>query len=117
MVAGNTWRRLQFNTFILISIRMEELKQNLKRKASGFAVMVSSLFGIMLVITGILNMILVHMVPGVAYLLISLIYFPFTNAFLNRHTGHSIPDILKILVAIILFFFTLGVSDLGDMLL
>lgn len=116
MVAGNTWRRLQFNTFILISIRMEELKQNLKRQASGFAVMVSSLFGIMLVITGILNMILVHMVPGVAYLLISLIYFPFANEFLKRKTGQSIPGILKIILAVILFFFTLGVSDLGDIL-
>lgn len=96
---------------------MEELKQNIKVQTSGIATALSTLFGIILVVVGILNIILVHAVPGIAYLLISLIYFPFTNDFLKRKTGHAIPVIVKILLAIVLFFFTLGVSDLGDMFL
>lgn len=116
MVAGNTWRRLQFNTFILIGIRMEEMKQNIRRQTSGFATTLSTVFGIILVVVGILNIILVHAVPGIAYLLISLIYFPITNNFMKRKTGHAIPGMVKILLAIVLFFFTLGVSDLGDMI-
>lgn len=117
MIAGSTRRRLLFNTFISISIQMEELKQNIKMQAPGFANALSTLFGIILVVVGILNIILVHPVPGIAYLLISLLYFPFTNDFLKRKTGHAIPGIVKILLAIVLFFFTLGVSDLGDMFL
>jgi len=116
MVAGSTRRRLLFNTFILFSIRMEELKQNIKVQTQGIGSILSTLFGIILAIVGILNIILVHAVPGIAYLLISLVYFPFTDDFLKRKTGHAIPGIVKILLAIVLFFFTLGVSDLGDMI-
>ena len=117
MVAGNAWRRFQFNSLILIGMRMEEMEQKTQGQTSGLAVKAGILFGIILIVIGILNIILIHVVPGVGYLLISMIYFPFSNDFLKRKTGHVIPGILKILLAIVLFFFTLGVSDLGDLLL
>ena len=74
------------------------------------------LFGILLLIVGILNMILVHPVPGVAYVLISLIYFPPANAYIRRKFGFSFPLFVKLILGVVLFMFTLGVSDLGDMI-
>ncbi|WP_235861521.1 hypothetical protein [Pontibacter flavimaris] len=74
------------------------------------------LFGLLLLIVGILNMVLVHPVPGVAYLLISLVYFPPANAYFRRKLGFPVPLILKIILGVVLFLFTFGVSDLGDMI-
>jgi len=74
------------------------------------------LSGIVILIIGILNMFLVHPVPGIAYLLISLIYFPPTNTFLKERFGLAIPLAVKIILGIFLFMFTFGVSDLGDMI-
>ncbi|WP_400190296.1 hypothetical protein [Hymenobacter sp. B81] len=76
----------------------------------------SWVFGIALVVVGLLNMILVHVVPGVAYLLVSLVYFPPANAWLKVRTGFAIPGIVKVLLGIVIIQFTLGVSDLGDMI-
>ena len=73
-------------------------------------------FGLLVVTIGVLNMALVHPVPGVAYLLLSLVYFPPANAFLKRKLGFAIPLVVKIILAIVLVMFTLGVSDLGDMI-
>ena len=74
------------------------------------------IFGIAILITGILNIFLVHPVPGIAYLLISLIYLPPANTYIHKRFGFSIPLVVKILLGIVLFMFTLGVSDLGDMI-
>ena len=74
------------------------------------------IFGIVILITGILNIFLVHPVPGLAYLLISLVYIPPANNYIQKKFGFSIPLVVKILLGIVLFMFTLGVSDLGDMI-
>ncbi|MEJ8757112.1 hypothetical protein WG947_08900 [Pontibacter sp. H259] len=73
-------------------------------------------FGIVLVVIGVLNLFLVHPVPGIAYLLLSLVYFPPANVYLKKVVGITIPVILKIILGIVLIMFTLGVSDLGDMI-
>jgi hypothetical protein len=73
-------------------------------------------FGLLLVAIGIANMILVHPVPGIVYLLVSLIYLPPTNALLKEKTGLSIPMLVKVALGIVIIMFTLGVSDLGDMI-
>jgi hypothetical protein len=72
--------------------------------------------GILVLTVAILNFILVHPVPGAAYLVLSLVYFPPANAHLKRLTGFTIPTLVKLLLGIVLFFFTFGVSDLGDMI-
>lgn len=64
---------------------------------------------------GILNTILVSVILGFIYILLSLIYFPPTKTFLKNKYNFSIPVIIKILLGIFIFQFTLGVSDLGDM--
>ena len=76
----------------------------------------SSLFGAAVFVAGILNVIFVHLVPGIVYLLLALIYFPPVSAMLRTRTGFPIPLLLKVIMGIILIIFTLGVSDLGDMI-
>ena len=77
---------------------------------------VSLLFGIVLFGIGVLNVILVHLVPGVVFLLLSLVYFPPVNAFLKKRFGFSIPLVARIILGLVAVWFTLGVSDLGDMI-
>jgi hypothetical protein len=74
------------------------------------------LFGAVVLAVGILNIFLVHPVPGVVYLLLSLLYFPPANAVLRKRFGFSIPLVVKIILGIFIIMFTLGVSDLGDMI-
>ena len=85
-------------------------------KNYNFQNLISWIFGITVLTIGILNTVLVHIVPGVVYLLMSLLYFPSVNAFVKQKTGISIPWILKIVLGIVIVMFTLGVSDLGDMI-
>lgn len=70
-----------------------------------------SVFGI-----GILNLVLVHPVPALIYFLLSFIYFPFVNELVVKKYSFSIPVWLKLILAIAIIMFTLGVSDLGDMI-
>ena len=74
------------------------------------------LFGIAVFAIGVLNLFLVHPVPAVVYMLLSLVYFPPANAVLKKNFGFSIPLVVKIILGIVIIMFTLGVSDLGDMI-
>lgn len=73
-------------------------------------------FGTIVFIIGILNIILVHPVPGVIYLFLSVVYIPWLNVFLKKKLGFSIPVAIKIILGIVIIWFTLGISDLGDMI-
>jgi hypothetical protein len=72
------------------------------------------LFGAVVFAIGVLNIFLVHAVPGVVYLLLSFIYFPPVNDILKKTFGFSIPLVVKIILEIVIISFTLGVSDLED---
>ncbi|GAB3535771.1 hypothetical protein GCM10027443_25250 [Pontibacter brevis] len=76
----------------------------------------SGIFAVVLITVGMLNLFLVHPVPGTAYLFLSIIYYPQTNNFLRKRFGFSIPLLVKIALGIVVIIFTLGVSDLGDMI-
>jgi len=67
-------------------------------------------------IIGILNVVLVHPVPGIVYLLLSFIYLPPANDWLRMKFGFTIPMAVKIVLGIVIIWFTLGISDLGDMI-
>ena len=45
---------------------------------------------------GVLNLFLVHPVPGIVGLLLSLVYFPPATALLKEKTGWTIPPAIKI---------------------
>ncbi len=77
---------------------------------------ISRIFGTTVFVIGVLIMFLVHPVPGVIYLLLSFVYFPPANAILKKKFGFSIPLLLKIILGIVIIMFTLGVSDLGDVI-
>jgi len=74
------------------------------------------IFGTAVIIVGLLNIALVHVVPGVVYLILSSLYLPPASNFLTKKLGFSIPLVIKVILGVAIFFFTLGVSDLGDMI-
>lgn len=80
------------------------------------AALLSSFFGILVAVLGCLNVIFVHPVPGIVYLLLSLIYFPVTDAVVKKAFDVPLPAVVKIIFGIVILWFTLGVSDLGDMI-
>lgn len=73
-------------------------------------------FGLLLAAVGVLNLLLVHPVPAVAYGLVSLPYFPPVADVLKARFGFSLHPLAKLVLAIAVVVFTLGVSDLGDMI-
>lgn len=74
------------------------------------------LFVIFLLGVGIVNIFLVHPVPGIAYLLLALVFLPPLNSVFTERFGSIIPLILKIILAVLIILFTFGVSDLGDII-
>ena len=72
------------------------------------------LFALLLVTIGILNLIQVHPVPGIIYLLLALIFVPPLTQGLKNRTGFTIPVAVKIILGFIIIWFTLGVSDLAQ---
>ncbi len=76
---------------------------------------ISYIFGILFIIIGILNVFLVHPVPGILYLIISLIYFPQVNTLLKKKFGFTIPTKLRMVLGFVIMWGTLGVGDLAEM--
>lgn len=91
-------------------------ESNLSNTESDYLQFFGWLFGMADLVVGMLNMLLVHLVPGIAYLLLSLVYFPPADTFLRKSLGFSVPLVVKFTLAIFIIMFTLGVSDLGDMI-
>jgi hypothetical protein len=73
-------------------------------------------FSLVLIIVGMLNICLVHLVPGLIYLLLLCLYFPPITDFIKTKVDVKIPFLAQIFLAIVIIMFTLGVSDLGDMI-
>ena len=73
------------------------------------------LFGLILITIGILNVFLVHPVPGIIYVIISIVFFPPTNVVLKKRFNFSIPFSIKLILFILIMWPTLGVGDLAEM--
>ncbi len=71
--------------------------------------------GIIILTLGILNLILIHPVPGFIYIMLSLLFFPPVISVFNQKTGVHIPFPVLLVLAVIIFWFTLGISDLAEM--
>ncbi|MFC5269901.1 hypothetical protein [Adhaeribacter terreus] len=78
--------------------------------------LISWVIGLVVFTIGALNLLLVHPVPGLVFLLLSLLYFPPADAFFIKSFGKPIPLWAKVLLGFVVVWFTLGVSDLGDMM-
>ena len=77
---------------------------------------ISWLLGIIVYAIGVLNLFLIHLVPGIVFLILSFVFFPPINDHIRKKFGFSVPFYLKIGLGILIIWFTLGVSDLGDMI-
>ncbi len=70
--------------------------------------------GILFIILGVLNLFLVHPVPGIFYLIFSLIYFPQINKVIKKKTGYIISNKIKIPLGFLVIWGTLAVGDLAE---
>ena len=66
-------------------------------------------------IIGVLNVVLIHPVPGLLYLLFVFVFLPATNTFLKKHFGFTIPPLVKIIAFVMVMWGTLGVADLMEL--
>ncbi len=85
------------------------------KNKSSYSNIVSWIFVVLFFILGVLNLIFIHPVPGIFYLLLSLIYLPSTSAFLKKKFGFSIPFVVKIILGLVILWATLAVGDLMEM--
>jgi hypothetical protein len=74
------------------------------------------LFAALLLTIGIGNLIFIHPVPAAAYALVSLIYMAPIESATAKKFGFTIPRAAKVILGITIIWFTLGVSDLGNMI-
>jgi hypothetical protein len=77
--------------------------------------LISWIFCIVFIVIGVLNLLLVHPVPGIFYLILSIIYFPFVNVALKKRFGFYIPLVVKVILGIVILWATLAVGDLAEM--
>lgn len=101
--------------WVFVETSAEIIKENIMQGKIITLNIISWIFGIIVLAIGVLNLFLVHPIPGVVYLLLSLVYLPPANNILKKRFGFSIPLVVKIILGIVIIMFTLGVSDLGDM--
>lgn len=80
-----------------------------------YAVILNWIAGLILLTIGLLNLFLVHPVPGIAFIIFSVIYFPPVTDLLKKNLNLIIPPIVKVFLFVFLVWFTLGISDLGDL--
>lgn len=78
--------------------------------------LISWAFGLLFLLIGILNLILIHPVPGIFYVVVSLFYLPPISMAIEKRLGFSIPVWLKIAFALLLLWATLAVGDLMEYL-
>ncbi len=81
-----------------------------------FSNLSSWFFGLVVLAIGVSNLILVHPVPGVVGILLSFLFFPPVNKALGKALGFSIPLGVKIALFLVIIWFTLGISDLGEIM-
>lgn len=76
---------------------------------------ISWIFGVVFFAIGVLNAFLVHLVPGVFYLLLSFIYVPPADVLSKKWFGFSIPFVVKVVVGLVILWGTLAVGDLAEL--
>ena len=69
---------------------------------------------ILFIIIGIMNLVSVHPVPGIFYIVVSFFYCPPIGAIVKKSLGFSIPYFIKIIAAFVLLWATLAVGDLAE---
>ena len=81
-----------------------------------FGLVLSYGAGLTLLAIGIGNLVYVHPVPGIAFLIFSTIYYPPVTNWLGNKIGVRTASVFKFIVWFVLVWFTLGISDLGELM-
>lgn len=76
---------------------------------------VSWVLATIFLVLGVMNLIYVHPVPGIFYILFSCFFAPPFNTLLKLKTGWVIPLWIKIILGSIILWGTLAVGDLAEM--
>lgn len=92
------------------------MKTETTSTSSRFVQILSWVFFVLFVMTGILNLFLIHVVPGTFYLFLSILYLPITNMKLKKIFGFTIPSLIKTIVGLVVLWGTLAVGDLAEIL-
>ena len=66
-------------------------------------------------VLGVMNLILIHPVPGIFYILFASIFMPPFTTWLKYKTGRIIPLWIKITLGLFILWGTLAVGDLAEM--
>lgn len=74
------------------------------------------IFSAVFLVLGVLNAFLVHPVPGIFYLVLSLVYLPPFGAIIKKRLGFYIPFAVKVIVGLVILWGTLAVGDLAEIL-
>lgn len=83
--------------------------------SSGIWNVISWVFGLAVFTNGILNMFLGNdFALGVAFVFMSLVYFPPVNRYLKMRFGFSFSPFLKILLAVLLLWITAAVGAIAE---
>lgn len=77
---------------------------------------ISTIFGLLLFTIGVLNFLLVNILTGFIYVLISLLFLPSIDTFLKNTFNFSIPFWLKVVMFFLIMWPTLGVGDLAEIM-
>jgi hypothetical protein len=77
-----------------------------------FSYLVVLLFSIL----GLLNVLWVHPVPGLAYFIFAIAYLPWTTNLVKQKFGIAIPLAIKIIFVLVLLWGTLAITDLAEIL-
>ena len=64
---------------------------------------------------GILNLIYIHAVPGIFYLVLALLYFPQTDQITSSLVGFTIPFWIKLIIALFVLWGSLAVGELWEL--
>ena len=78
---------------------------------SKFRKTISWILFLMLLIVGILNLILVHPVPGFIYIILGLICLPQTNILLKKSFSFTVSFVVKIILFLLFMWYSLAMGE------
>jgi hypothetical protein len=72
------------------------------------------LFAFLFVVVGIMNIRVIHIVPGLFYLAISLFYLPKIGTYLDGKFGRTAPFLIQVIFGLFIIWASLAVGDLAE---
>ncbi len=73
-------------------------------------------FAAIFFVTGVLNLFLVHPVPGLFYVCLSALYLPAVDVALKSRLKFTVPFAVKVILGLVILWGTLAVGDLAEVL-